>query len=79
MGEAVDASHMAWTKPLVAVLLLGIGGLGIGAAYALLSGIVLPIDTPSIIALGVVVVAVVGMVLVGRRSNRWTDNPENYW
>lgn len=70
---------MDWTKPLVALITLGIAVWAIGAAYRLINGLVVQPNTRALAVLGLVSVAVAAMVLVGRRSDRWTDNPRSYW
>lgn len=70
---------MDWRRPLVALIVVGIVVWAVGAAYRLVSGLAVEPDARSLVVLGLVFVAVVAMVLVGRRSDRWTDNPDHYW
>lgn len=70
---------MDWTRPLVALIAVGIVAWAVGAAYSLATGLVVQPNTRALVVLGLVAVAVVVMVLVGRRSDRWTDNPDAYW
>lgn len=70
---------MAWTRPLAALISFGIVVWTVGTAYVLLRGLVVPVDRAAIVALALVAAAVAGAILVGRRSRRWTENPEHYW
>ncbi|WP_435194234.1 hypothetical protein [Natronomonas sp. EA1] len=71
---------MNWTRPLVALITLGIIVWAIGSLVSLaigpLSG---PRATASIATLGLVAVSVIGMAVVGARSRRWLENPRSYW
>lgn len=70
---------MDWRRPLVALIVVGIVVWAVAAAYRLVGGLVVEPDARSLVVLGLVSVAVLAMVLVGRRSGRWTDNPDHYW
>lgn len=70
---------MEWTRPLAALVAVGIVVWSVGAVYVLLGGIVGGGDRAALAALALVTLAVFLTILVGRRSNRWTDNPKTYW
>lgn len=72
---------MEWTRiaaaiGVLAVVLSALGALVSLATNDLFTG---PFATDAIVVLALVVVAVVAAVLVGRRSGRWTENPDSYW
>lgn len=70
---------MEWTRPLAVLVSFGIGLLAVGAAYALVAGLVLQVNRDALVVLAVVGGAVAAAILVGRRSSRWTENPDRYW
>lgn len=70
---------MEWTRPLAAIVSIGVLVWTLGAAYYLYDGLVVQANRRALVALAVVAVAVAAAILVGRRSRRWTDNPDHYW
>lgn len=72
---------MVWRRLLgllcaLAVVLSAVGALASLATTDLFTG---AYATAAAAVTALVVVSVVAMVLVGRRSDRWTDNPDYYW
>lgn len=70
---------MEVTRPLAALVAVGIVLWTIGAVYTLLRWLVGGPIRAALPALAIVAGAVVVTILVGRRSARWTENPEQYW
>lgn len=72
---------MEWTRivgaiGVLAVVLSALGSLGALATTDLFTG---SFAAAAIVVFALVIVAVGGAILVGRRSGRWTENPESYW
>lgn len=72
---------MEWTQiaagiGVLAVVLSALGALVSLATNDLFTG---SFATDAIVVLALVALAVGGAVLVGRRSDRWTENPDAYW
>lgn len=71
---------MDWTRPLAAVVGVGIAVAAVGSAYTLVTGLVVEsLDAPALVVVALVALAVVAAVAAGRRSGEWTDNPDSYW
>jgi len=70
---------MEWTRPLGALVAVAIAVWTVGALYTLLRGLVVETNPAALVTLAVVAVAVLVAAAVGRRSDRWTENPDTYW
>lgn len=72
---------MDWTRPVAAGCAFAVGLWGTGALVTLATSGLLsgPDGAAAVVVLAVVAVSVLAVVLLGRRSGRWTANPSTYW
>lgn len=72
---------MEWTRVVGVVCVLGVVLAAVGALVSLASNDLMtgPVGLPAVLVLGLVVGSVIVVVLVGRRSQAWTSNPDSYW
>ena len=78
MCHCAESLPMHWTKPLAAVVALGIALSAVGAVVTLVTEpLASNLATPAIVVLALVVVSLVVAGAAAAKSRRWLSNP--YW